>query len=134
MVKIYRTPPPIKNPGYANMIMRPHRSLYDGSSFISLCASCGARLCIGLVSVRPSVCMSRRSIAGRRQDSRQSATAASVLRCDQRDEDRHRLALLHFAQYIETGSGRTCYRSDAAGGGGGGGNNDATRRVLRTPA
>ena len=60
---------------------------------LSACVPAAARVYASdwCPSVRPSVCMSRRSIAGRRKDSRQSATAASVLRCDQRDEDRHTL-------------------------------------------
>jgi len=52
------------------------------------------RLFVGLVSVRPSVCLSVLSTAARLLMGicwHQKAAAVSVLPCDPRDEDRHRL-------------------------------------------
>jgi len=62
---------------------------------LALAASSSECLCVGLVSARPSicppVCLSRRSIDICR---RQKAVAASLLHCDPKDEDWHRLAVI----------------------------------------
>ena len=69
-------------------------SSFSATTLLTLTAYSGRRLCVLLVSVCPSVCLSRRSITVYRLlidiCRRQTAAAASVIHCDPRDKDRQR--------------------------------------------
>ena len=66
--------------------------------FLLLATFCSKRLCVGLVSVHPSLCpISRQPESGCCSVHicrHQRAAAASVLHCDPRDEDQHRLVII----------------------------------------